>query len=159
MLAILRQASGRYGRTLDYLIETAHCLRGCGIRDRSIERLVELAERHGLRVDALTARTGCSGGDRLGLRCRAALRLQQLQYLGRCQRTTEQVALADGRAELLEQRQLRRGLDALGDHLLVQRAAERDHGAHDLDVLRRCRSMPMTNERSIFRQSNGSVLR
>ena len=48
MLAILRQASGRYGRTLDYLIETARCLRGCGIRDRSIERLVRLAEQHGL---------------------------------------------------------------------------------------------------------------
>ncbi len=48
MVAILRQASGRYGRTLDYLIETATCLRSHGIRDRSIERLVLLAKRHGL---------------------------------------------------------------------------------------------------------------
>jgi cation transport regulator ChaC len=49
MLRILRHASGRYGRTVDYLFETAHCLRACGIRDRSIERLVELARGHGLQ--------------------------------------------------------------------------------------------------------------
>lgn len=48
MLAILREARGRYGRTLDYLLETARCLAGCGIRDREIERLVQLARRHGL---------------------------------------------------------------------------------------------------------------
>jgi cation transport protein ChaC len=45
MLDILRGATGRYGSTLDYLLETATSLRRCGIRDREIERLVELAGR------------------------------------------------------------------------------------------------------------------
>ncbi len=45
MLAILRNAVGRYGSTLDYLLETAQSLRRCGIRDREIERLVALAAR------------------------------------------------------------------------------------------------------------------
>ena len=40
---ILRGASGRYGSTLEYLLETATSLRGCGIRDREIERLERLA--------------------------------------------------------------------------------------------------------------------
>jgi cation transport protein ChaC len=48
MLEILRCASGRYGSTLDYLIETANSLRGCGIRDADVERLVGLARRHAL---------------------------------------------------------------------------------------------------------------
>ena len=48
MLDILRSASGRYGRTLDYLLETAQCLRTHGIRDNEIERLVALARQHGL---------------------------------------------------------------------------------------------------------------
>jgi cation transport protein ChaC len=48
MLDILRQACGRYGRTLDYLLDTAKSLRECCIRDREIERLVALAERHAL---------------------------------------------------------------------------------------------------------------
>jgi glutathione-specific gamma-glutamylcyclotransferase len=48
MLETLRSATGRYGRTLDYLLETADCLREHGIRDREIERLVSLARRHGL---------------------------------------------------------------------------------------------------------------
>ena len=48
MLQILRVACGRYGSTLDYLLETATSLRGCGIRDREIERLVALARRHAL---------------------------------------------------------------------------------------------------------------
>jgi glutathione-specific gamma-glutamylcyclotransferase len=48
MLDILRSASGRYGRTLDYLLETAACLREHGIRDYKIERLVALAREHGL---------------------------------------------------------------------------------------------------------------
>ena len=48
MLAILRSASGRYGSTLEYLLETANGLEGCGIRDREIERLVQLARRHAL---------------------------------------------------------------------------------------------------------------
>lgn len=47
MLAILRDAVGRYGSTLDYLLETAQSLRRCGIRDREIERLVALAGRLG----------------------------------------------------------------------------------------------------------------
>jgi glutathione-specific gamma-glutamylcyclotransferase len=48
MLEILRSASGRYGSTLDYLIETATALRQHGIRDREIERLESLARRHRL---------------------------------------------------------------------------------------------------------------
>jgi len=48
MLEILRSASGRYGSTLDYLLQTARSLRGCGIRDADIERLVGLARRHAL---------------------------------------------------------------------------------------------------------------
>lgn len=48
MLQILRTACGRYGTTLDYLVGTAASLRGCGIHDREIERLVELARRHAL---------------------------------------------------------------------------------------------------------------
>ena len=45
MLDILGGAAGRYGSTLEYLLETATSLRRCGIRDRKIERLVELAGR------------------------------------------------------------------------------------------------------------------
>ncbi len=52
MLDILRTANGRYGSTLAYLVETARSLRKCGIRDRDVERLVALAERHALRHDA-----------------------------------------------------------------------------------------------------------
>ena len=48
MLQILRIACGRYGSTLDYLVETANSLRDCGIRDREIERLVALARSHAL---------------------------------------------------------------------------------------------------------------
>lgn len=48
VLDILRHACGRYGTTLDYLVGTAASLRGCGIRDKEIERLVQLARRHGL---------------------------------------------------------------------------------------------------------------
>ncbi|HEX7438126.1 MAG TPA: gamma-glutamylcyclotransferase, partial [Caldimonas sp.] len=48
MIDILRTANGRYGSTLAYLIDTATSLRGCGIRDRDIERLVALARRHAL---------------------------------------------------------------------------------------------------------------
>jgi cation transport protein ChaC len=43
LLEILRHARGRYGSTLDYLLETAASLRRCGIRDREIERLERLA--------------------------------------------------------------------------------------------------------------------
>jgi cation transport protein ChaC len=45
---ILRNACGCYGTTLQYLVETAKCLRERGVRDREIERLVRLAERHQL---------------------------------------------------------------------------------------------------------------
>jgi cation transport protein ChaC len=48
MIELLRNAAGRYGSTLDYLIETANSLRGCGIRDRDVERLVALARQHDL---------------------------------------------------------------------------------------------------------------
>ena len=48
MLDILRGASGRYGTTLDYMLETAAALRGHGIRDLQLDRLVALARRHGL---------------------------------------------------------------------------------------------------------------
>ncbi len=48
MLEVLRCAAGRFGSTLDYLLETARSLRHCGIRDRDIERLVALARHHHL---------------------------------------------------------------------------------------------------------------
>jgi glutathione-specific gamma-glutamylcyclotransferase len=48
MLHILRHAKGRYGSTLDYLVETAQALRERGVHDREIERLMRLAQRHGL---------------------------------------------------------------------------------------------------------------
>jgi cation transport protein ChaC len=48
LVPILREAAGRYGRTLDYLMDTAHSLTACGIRDREIDRLVALARRHAL---------------------------------------------------------------------------------------------------------------
>jgi glutathione-specific gamma-glutamylcyclotransferase len=50
MLQVLRSASGRYGSTLEYLLETAAALRAHGILDREIERLAALAQRHGLRA-------------------------------------------------------------------------------------------------------------
>ncbi len=46
MLHILRHARGRYGSTLDYLLETARALKAHGVRDREIERLVALWKRH-----------------------------------------------------------------------------------------------------------------
>ena len=48
LLEIFRTANGRYGSTLAYLVETAHSLRTCGIRDRDVERLLALARRHAL---------------------------------------------------------------------------------------------------------------
>jgi len=48
MIEILRTATGRYGTTLSYLLETADSLKGCGIRDRDVERLVDLARSHAL---------------------------------------------------------------------------------------------------------------
>ena len=48
MLEVLRGATGRFGSTLDYLLETSRSLRHCGIHDRDIERLVALARHHHL---------------------------------------------------------------------------------------------------------------
>lgn len=48
LIEILRTACGRYGRTLDYVVETAMSLHACGIRDREIERLVALARANSL---------------------------------------------------------------------------------------------------------------
>ncbi|WP_418320627.1 gamma-glutamylcyclotransferase [Piscinibacter sakaiensis] len=67
MLRILRVASGRYGRTFDYLVETATCLRACGIRDRSIERLVQLAKGHGLHHAHFTEPSSSAAALGLGL--------------------------------------------------------------------------------------------
>ena len=48
LLDILRHARGRYGTTLEYLLETARALQDRGVRDREIERLVALARHHRL---------------------------------------------------------------------------------------------------------------
>ena len=48
LLHTLRHAQGRYGSTLDYLVQTASALHREGVRDREIERQVALARRHGL---------------------------------------------------------------------------------------------------------------
>ena len=48
LIDILRHARGRYGTTLDYLLETAKSLVERGVRDREIERLVALTRQHGL---------------------------------------------------------------------------------------------------------------
>jgi glutathione-specific gamma-glutamylcyclotransferase len=48
LVQVLRRASGRYGTTLAYLLETANALTAHGIRDKKIERLVALARRHAL---------------------------------------------------------------------------------------------------------------
>lgn len=62
MLQILRDAQGRYGSTLDYLVRTAEALRARGIRDREIERLMTLAARAGLlqAASASAARASAS---------------------------------------------------------------------------------------------------
>ncbi len=48
MLRIFRHAHGRYGSTVDYLAETARELAARGIRDREVQRLLALAQSHGL---------------------------------------------------------------------------------------------------------------
>jgi cation transport protein ChaC len=53
MLHILRHARGRFGTTLEYLLETAHALRAHGVYDREVERLVRLAAHHGLAESAV----------------------------------------------------------------------------------------------------------
>jgi cation transport protein ChaC len=55
MLHILRHASGRYGSTLQYLAQTAHALRERGVHDREVQRLMRLAEQHGLLPPAPAA--------------------------------------------------------------------------------------------------------
>jgi cation transport protein ChaC len=49
LLHVLRHARGRYGSTLEYVVETAQALRQCGMPDRSLERVVRLARQHGLK--------------------------------------------------------------------------------------------------------------
>lgn len=48
MIDILRSACGRYGTTLEYLLETGRGLASRGIHDPEIERLIALARRHAL---------------------------------------------------------------------------------------------------------------
>jgi glutathione-specific gamma-glutamylcyclotransferase len=48
LLHVFKHARGRFGTTLDYLLETADALRRRGLRDREIERMVELARQHAL---------------------------------------------------------------------------------------------------------------
>ena len=48
LLDILRKARGRYGTTLEYLAETACALQACGIHDREITRLMNVARGAGL---------------------------------------------------------------------------------------------------------------
>jgi cation transport protein ChaC len=48
LIDILRTARGRFGTTLDYLIQTAVALREHQVHDREVERMVALARRHGL---------------------------------------------------------------------------------------------------------------
>lgn len=55
MVNILRHARGRYGSTLDYLVQTHHGLAAAGIEDREVARLVALAHGAGLLNGAKTA--------------------------------------------------------------------------------------------------------
>jgi len=48
LVGILREARGRYGSTLDYVLRTDVCLREHGIRDRAIGALIALARAHRL---------------------------------------------------------------------------------------------------------------
>jgi cation transport protein ChaC len=48
LVDILRNARGRYGTTLEYLLETARALKDRGVRDREIERLLALVTHHRL---------------------------------------------------------------------------------------------------------------
>ncbi len=48
MMHILRHANGRYGSTLDYVLETARALRERGMPDLELDRLEAMARRHGL---------------------------------------------------------------------------------------------------------------
>lgn len=44
LLAIVRRASGRYGRCTEYVVQTAQALRAAGIRDARLERIASLLE-------------------------------------------------------------------------------------------------------------------
>lgn len=48
LIDILRDARGRYGSTLDYVLRTDVCLHEHGIRDRAIGELIALARQHQL---------------------------------------------------------------------------------------------------------------
>jgi len=48
LVHIFKHAKGRFGTTLEYLLETADALRRRGLRDREIERMVDLARLHAL---------------------------------------------------------------------------------------------------------------
>ena len=48
LLHVFKHARGRFGTTLEYLLETADALRRRGLRDREIERMVDLARMHAL---------------------------------------------------------------------------------------------------------------
>ena len=48
LVHVFKHARGRFGTTLDYLLETADALRRRGLRDREIERMVDLARSHAL---------------------------------------------------------------------------------------------------------------
>ena len=48
LVSILRDARGRYGSTLDYVLRTDACLREHGIRDQAIGEIIALAQAHGV---------------------------------------------------------------------------------------------------------------
>ena len=48
MVTVLRQARGRYGTTLEYMVKTADALHARGMLDRELARLVRLARDAGL---------------------------------------------------------------------------------------------------------------
>lgn len=48
VVEVFRHARGGFGRTIDYVVQTAGALRAHGIVDSEVERLVRLAHRHGL---------------------------------------------------------------------------------------------------------------
>ena len=48
LVHVFKHAKGRFGTTLEYLLETADALRRRGLRDREIERMVNLARSHAL---------------------------------------------------------------------------------------------------------------
>ena len=48
LVHVFKHAKGRFGTTLEYLLETADALRRRGLRDREIERMVDLARSHAL---------------------------------------------------------------------------------------------------------------